>query len=96
MLLVGEASDNCHKYVSIANLEEKITAHFDELLKSVSNKMTEICKLDKTIWKKLDDIEDQCKRKITLIEQICEQKVAECRQGVLDIPIISITPWCRH
>ena len=93
MFLVGEASDSCHKYVSIANLEEKITAHFDELLKSVSNKMTEICKLDKTIWKKLDDIEDQCKRKITLIEQICEQKVAECRQGVLYIPIISISPW---
>ena len=64
-----------HNIRLLSKLKEEITAEVKKLLKSANDKITEMCKLDKQIWRTLDDEEVQCKEKIEMIEQLCEEQV---------------------
>ena len=55
--------------------QEEITTYFHKLLKSASDKITEICKLDLQIWRTLDDDEVECKEKIQIIETARDEQV---------------------
>ena len=56
-------------------LKEEITSYFTGLLKSVSEKVTDICKRDKKIWRILDDAEVECRHMIEKIERIRDEQV---------------------
>ena len=57
-------------------LEEEIFSHFDAIVKSTGEKITKICKLEKESWKVLDDEEEQCAKKIQMIEKAGEERVS--------------------
>ena len=64
-----------HRFNALNKFQEEITAYFNKLLKSASDKITEICKLDKQIWRTLDDEEVECKEKIQIIETTRDEQV---------------------
>ena len=66
---------NSHRFCSLDQLKEEITSHFADLLKSASDKVTNICKRDKKIWRVLDDEEMECKHMIEMIERIRDEQV---------------------
>ena len=66
-----------HRFNTLNKFQEEITAYFTELLKSANNKITEIYKLDKQIWRTLDDEEVECKEKIQIIETTRDEQVNE-------------------
>ena len=68
-------TNRTHNFQSLNLMKQEITAHFKNLLKSASDKITEICKLDKQVWKMLDKEEIQCKVKIKKIEQARDDQV---------------------
>ena len=68
-------TDQHHRFNTLNKFKEEITAYFNNLLKSASDKITEICKLDKQIWRTLDDEEVECKEKIQIIEPARDEQV---------------------
>ena len=75
-----------HNIRLLSTLKEEITAEVKKLLKSANGKITEMCKLDKQIWRTLDVEEVECKEKIEMIEQLCEEQVS-----ILDVNPIDRT-----
>lgn len=73
-ILIADA-DTVHRFSLFKQLKEEITLHFNKLLKLAGDKLTDICKLDKQIWKALDDEEVKCKEKIEMIEQVRDKQV---------------------
>ncbi|XP_067932732.1 E3 ubiquitin-protein ligase TRIM33-like [Watersipora subatra] len=69
-----------HTFILLSQLKEKITTEFDELLQLVNDKLTEICIIDKQIWRMLDKEEAKCKKKIELIEKVCEEQIKRIRE----------------
>ncbi|XP_067932738.1 uncharacterized protein [Watersipora subatra] len=69
-----------HNFLLLNQLKEKITTEFDELLQLVNDKLTEICIVDKQIWRMLDKEEAKCKEKIELIERVCEEQIKRIRE----------------
>ena len=73
-LLVGRAQ--AHRFHSLDQLKEEITSHFTDLLTSANDKVTDICKRDKKMWRILDDEEVECKHMIETIEHIRDEQVS--------------------
>ena len=64
-----------HTFTSLNQLKEEIHVHFNQLLKSVGDKLTNICKKDKQMWKILDDEEVKFEEKLKKIEEIRDEQV---------------------
>ena len=64
-----------HTFTSLNQLKEDLQTHFDQLLKSAGDKLTNICKKDKQIWKMLDDEEVLFEEKLKKIEEIRDEQV---------------------
>ncbi|XP_067933727.1 E3 ubiquitin/ISG15 ligase TRIM25-like [Watersipora subatra] len=69
-----------HNFMLLSQLKEKITTEFGELLQLVNDKLTEICVVDKQIWRMLDKEEAKCKEEIELIERVCEEQIKRIRE----------------
>lgn len=54
------AENNDHFYKTMNDIRSQLEAEFAELTKSVTDKMTEMCKLEKETWQKLDNLEMEC------------------------------------
>ena len=65
-----------HDYGTLEVVVEEITTRFKKLLEIVDNKITEVYKLDKESWGKLDDVEKRCKEWIKEVERVCEEQVS--------------------
>ena len=64
-----------HTFTSLNQLKEEIHVHFDQLLKSAGDKLTNICKKNKQIWKILDEEEVLFEEKLKKIEEIRDEQV---------------------
>ena len=63
-------------FTSFNKLKDQITSHFDGLLKKAAEKLTDLCKQDKQIWRTLlDDEEVECKEMIQQIWRIRDDQV---------------------
>ncbi|XP_067943267.1 E3 ubiquitin/ISG15 ligase TRIM25-like [Watersipora subatra] len=69
-----------HTFGSLNTMKEDITAHFNSLLQSASEKLTEICKADKQIWKVLDEEEVECAKRIQMIERVRDEQIEVIRE----------------
>ena len=65
-----------HDIGLLDKIEKEIISHFDAIVKSTGEKITKICKLEKESWKVLDDEEEQCAKKIQMIEKAGEERVS--------------------
>ncbi|XP_067943302.1 uncharacterized protein [Watersipora subatra] len=64
-----------HAFSSLNSLKEEITTHFNNLLESASEKLTEICMTDKQIWNVLDEEEVECAKRIHMIERVRDEQI---------------------
>ena len=64
-----------HKLSSFTALKEEITSHYKQLLKSVEDKITQMCKESKQIWRKLDDVEEKCEKWTQEINRLRDEQV---------------------
>ncbi|XP_067943271.1 E3 ubiquitin-protein ligase TRIM56-like [Watersipora subatra] len=69
-----------HTFSSLNTMKEEITAHFTSLLQSASEKLTEICKTDKYIWKVLAEEEVECAKRIQMIERCRDEQIEVIRK----------------
>ncbi|XP_067943192.1 uncharacterized protein [Watersipora subatra] len=70
-----------HTFSSLNALKEEITTHFNNLLQSACEKLTEICKVDKQIWKVLDEEEVECAKRIQIIEKVRDEQIEMIREA---------------
>ena len=76
-VLVDEKSE--HSISTLDELRDIIATVLNDLIKAISCRVTEMCKLEKQTWKHLDDREVECQQMITAIEAAREEKVAEAK-----------------
>ncbi|XP_067943230.1 uncharacterized protein [Watersipora subatra] len=69
-----------HTFSSLNTLKEEITVHFNNLLQSADEKLTEICKVDKQIWRVLDEEEVECAKRLQMIEKVCDEQIEIIRE----------------
>ena len=65
-----------HTYQSLENIAETLKSEFEELIKKCSDKITEMCKVEKETWLKLDQLEADCQKLITQVEKKAETLVS--------------------
>ncbi|XP_067941718.1 uncharacterized protein [Watersipora subatra] len=75
-----EESPCGHTFTSLNTLKKKINAEFDNLLEQASEKLTELCILDKQIWNVLDEEEVECAKRIQMIERIRDEQIEMIRE----------------
>ena len=64
-----------HKFSSFSALLEEIASHYTQLIKSMEDKITEMCKVSKQTWQKLDDVEVICSKWIEEIKRNRDDQV---------------------
>ena len=75
--LESEADDKCHMFVSLQDVEKKIKSEFSEVLKNISETVTEMCKTEKESWLTLDSIEEECRTLKEKVEAASNKMVNE-------------------
>ena len=56
-------------------LAEEITSHFKEMLKTASDKITKISKLDKDSWEMIDKVEEKCTDWTKELDRVRDEQV---------------------
>ena len=74
LIFYSDYSTN-HKLSSFTALTEEITSHYKQLLKSAEERITEMCKVSKETWRKLDDEEEKCDKWIQEIKRVRDEQV---------------------
>ena len=57
------------------DVKTKIKSKFDELLKQTDSKLTEIAKIEKNAWKRLDTLEVECQKMTKNVEKSSKEQV---------------------
>ena len=65
-----------HTYQTLRQTASKLTAEFEVVLKRCSEKITEMCKVEKGAWLKLDQLEQDCQELIKQVETKAESLVS--------------------
>ena len=70
------AGNGQHTYQTLRQTASKLTAEFEVVIKRCSEKITEMCKVEKEAWLKLDQLEENCQELITQVERKAESLVS--------------------
>lgn len=68
-------SERSHRFVSLNQLTGELQTHYNQLLTSAGDKLADIPKQDKQLWKILQDEEAQINKKLKVIEEIRDDQV---------------------
>ena len=61
---------------SMASTRQSLEAHSKQMIKRCSEKVTELCKLEKETWQTVDELNEKCEAMIDQIETTTEQQVS--------------------
>ena len=67
-----------HKLKGFGGHERKVNEEFDKMMKSASERLTEMCKTEKRVWNKHEDVINQYDDLITEVDARTEQQVCLC------------------
>ena len=70
------AGNGQHTYQTLRQTASKLTTEFEVVIKRCSEKITEMCKVEKGAWLKLDQLEENCQELITQVERKAESLVS--------------------
>ena len=71
IVIVGED----HSTVPLATARISLEAHFAEMIKKCSDKVTELCKLEKQTWQTVDELNEKCKAMMNQVDTTAEKQV---------------------
>ena len=69
----GSLSD--HIYLPLKKVEKEIRSEFDNLLRESHEKLEEIAKIEKRLWLRLDNTQQECAKMIADVENKTEEQV---------------------
>lgn len=69
LFLCKGADKEQHTFYTLDDTSELLKDEFKEFLKKCSEKITEMCKLEKETWMKLDYVEEQCNNCINDVDK---------------------------
>ena len=64
-----------HKLKGFGRFEREVNEEFDKMMKSASERLTEMCKTEKRVWNKHEDVINQYDDLITEVDDRTEQQV---------------------
>ena len=67
-----------HKLKGFGGYERKVNEEFDKMMKSVSKRLTEMCKIEKKVWNKHEDVINQYDDLISEVDVRTEQQICLC------------------
>ena len=67
-----------HKLKGFGRLEREVNEEFDKMMKSASERLTEMCKIEKRVWNKHEDVVNQYDDLITEVDDRTEKQVCVC------------------
>ena len=65
-----------HTYQTLGQTTLSLKSEFEEVIKRCSDKITEMCKVEKETWIKLDQLEEDCQDLIDQVETKAETLVS--------------------
>ena len=65
-----------HIFVSLKDVDSQIKLEFAEALKKASEHVTKLCKQEKEAWATLDEMEEQLKFLVSLVETNADEMVS--------------------
>ena len=60
----------------MATTRQNLEAHFRQMIQQCSDKVTELCKLEKETWQTVDELNEKCEAMIKQVDTTTEQQVS--------------------
>ena len=60
----------------MATTRQNLEAHFKRMIQQCSDKVTELCKLEKETWQTVDELNEKCEAMIKQVDTTTEQQVS--------------------
>ena len=60
----------------MATTRQNLEAHFKQMIQQCSDKVTELCKLEKETWQTVDTLNEKCEAMIKQVDTTTEQQVS--------------------
>ena len=64
-----------HKLKGFGRFEREVNEEFDKMMKLATERLTDLCKIEKRVWNKHEDVIDQYDDLITEVDDRTEQQV---------------------
>ena len=74
-LLVLTSSGGKHENVPLATTRIALERHFEDMIKKCSDKVTELCKLEKQTWQTVDELNEKCEAMMKQVDTTAEKQV---------------------
>ena len=68
-------SGDDHSTIPLATARISLEAHFAEMIKKCSEKVTELCKLEKQTWQTVDELNEKCEAMMKQVDTTAEKQV---------------------
>ena len=65
-----------HEIVPLATIRDRLEAQFADMIKKCSDKVTELCKLEKETWQTVGELNEKCEAMIKQVDTTTEQQVS--------------------
>lgn len=65
-----------HHFISLSSFKEEINSYLQTQLKITTEKINELYKVDKNIWRELDDQEQTCEKLVKQIRKLRKERVS--------------------
>ena len=66
-----------HEIVPLATIRERLEAQFADMIQQCSDKVTELCKLEKETWQTVDTLNEKYEAMMNQVETTKERHVLE-------------------
>ena len=66
-----------HEIVPLATIRERLEVQFADMIKKCSDKVTELCKLEKETWQTVDTLNEKCEAMMNQVDTTKEKQVLE-------------------
>ncbi|XP_067931438.1 E3 ubiquitin-protein ligase TRIM71-like [Watersipora subatra] len=75
----------CHQFQTLAGIADSFKKEFTELLTACSDKVTEICKLEKETWLTLDSIIAECHEMVQNAQKNMEDQIEQIKESTSNL-----------
>ena len=73
-----------HSIIPLATARTSLEAHFSEMIKKCSDKVTELCRLEKQTWQTVDKLNEKCEAMVKQVDTTAEKQVSTSTNGLHD------------
>ena len=89
-----------HRFMPLAAALATLETRFEEMVQKCSDKVTELCKLEKQTWQTVDELNEKCEAMMNKVDSTAEKQVycIDCSSRMIAVAvkhfITSMQPIC--